>query len=283
MIRRPPRSTHCISSAASDVYKRQVSTQSTWELTKKSMKNMVHGQPTDAKPTGSATSLLRLKWTPEEWNKTTSGYRQNIPKWKRKMYFLKKYSVKMPNTFWLHLALQQEFVRRQSTKLARKVLKLDFYAQSPYSLSRKKPIAKLAKQVKGMLVVEMNAGQMVEDVKLAAGCAIPVVHFGRMGGIIPSPGEVVEALEQKLIGGQFMELADIINPNNLVYEKPKLLTENTMHYCPGCSHGVIHRLLAEVIEDMGIQDKTIGVSPVGCAVFAYNYLEIDWQDPCTLR
>ncbi|BBE17524.1 2-oxoglutarate oxidoreductase, alpha subunit [Aquipluma nitroreducens] len=64
-----------------------------------------------------------------------------------------------------------------------------------------KPIAKLAKQVKGMLVVEMNAGQMVEDVKLAAGCAIPVVHFGRMGGIIPSPGEVVEALEQKLIGG----------------------------------------------------------------------------------
>ena len=65
----------------------------------------------------------------------------------------------------------------------------------------KKPIAKLAKQVKGMLVVEMNAGQMVEDVQLAAGCSIPVKHFGRMGGIIPSPGEVVEALEQKLIGG----------------------------------------------------------------------------------
>lgn len=65
----------------------------------------------------------------------------------------------------------------------------------------KKPIAKLAKQVKGMLVVEMNAGQMIEDVQLAAGCSIPVKHFGRMGGIIPSPGEVVEALEQKLIGG----------------------------------------------------------------------------------
>ncbi len=66
----------------------------------------------------------------------------------------------------------------------------------------KKPIAALAKQVKGMLVVEMNAGQMVEDVQLAAGCSsIPVKHFGRMGGIIPSPGEVVEALEQKLIGG----------------------------------------------------------------------------------
>ncbi|MBL7966603.1 MAG: 3-methyl-2-oxobutanoate dehydrogenase subunit VorB [Prolixibacteraceae bacterium] len=65
----------------------------------------------------------------------------------------------------------------------------------------KKPIARYAKQVKGMLVVEMNAGQMVEDVQLAVGCQIPVKHFGRMGGIIHSPSEVVAALEQKLIGG----------------------------------------------------------------------------------
>jgi 2-oxoglutarate ferredoxin oxidoreductase subunit alpha len=65
----------------------------------------------------------------------------------------------------------------------------------------KKPIARFAKQVKGMLVVEMNAGQMIEDVQLAAGCQIPVKHFGRMGGIIHSPSEVVAALEQKLIGG----------------------------------------------------------------------------------
>jgi len=65
----------------------------------------------------------------------------------------------------------------------------------------KKPIAALAQKVKGMLVVEMNAGQMVEDVKLAAGCSIPVIYHGRLGGIVPSPGEVVEALEQKLIGG----------------------------------------------------------------------------------
>jgi 2-oxoglutarate ferredoxin oxidoreductase subunit alpha len=67
----------------------------------------------------------------------------------------------------------------------------------------KKPIAALAKQVKGMLVVEMNAGQMIEDVQLAVGCAgckVPVLHFGRMGGIIHSPTEVLEALEQKLIG-----------------------------------------------------------------------------------
>ena len=65
----------------------------------------------------------------------------------------------------------------------------------------KKPIAALAKRVKGMLVVEMNAGQMVEDVQLAAGCSIPVKYYGRLGGIVPNPAEVVSALEQKLIGG----------------------------------------------------------------------------------
>ena len=73
-----------------------------------------------------------------------------------------------------------------------------------------------------------------------------------------------------------MELNDIIKPENLVYQKPELMNDNAMHYCPGCSHGVIHKLIAEVIEDMGLKEKTIGVSPVGCAVFAYNYLDIDW-------
>ena len=73
-----------------------------------------------------------------------------------------------------------------------------------------------------------------------------------------------------------MELNDIIKPENLVYQKPELMNDNAMHYCPGCSHGVIHKLIAEVIKEMGLEDKTIGVSPVGCAVFAYNYLDIDW-------
>ncbi len=66
------------------------------------------------------------------------------------------------------------------------------------------PIAELAKKVKGFMTVEMNAGQMIEDVRLAVGCAgesKPVLYFGRLGGIIPTPGEVVDALEQKLIGG----------------------------------------------------------------------------------
>jgi 2-oxoglutarate/2-oxoacid ferredoxin oxidoreductase subunit alpha len=64
-----------------------------------------------------------------------------------------------------------------------------------------KPLGKLAGQVKGMLVVEMNAGQMIEDVKLSVCGKIKVEHFGRFGGIIPSPAEVLEALEQKVIGG----------------------------------------------------------------------------------
>ena len=58
--------------------------------------------------------------------------------------------------------------------------------------------------------------------------------------------------------------------------RPKSLTELTTHYCPGCTHGIIHRLIAEVMDDMGIEDKTIGVCPVGCAVLAYKYYTCDF-------
>jgi 2-oxoglutarate ferredoxin oxidoreductase subunit beta len=75
-----------------------------------------------------------------------------------------------------------------------------------------------------------------------------------------------------------MTKEDIIKPENLVYAKPSLLNDNAMHYCPGCSHGVVHKLIAEVIEEMGMADKAVGISPVGCAVFAYNYIDIDWQE-----
>jgi len=68
---------------------------------------------------------------------------------------------------------------------------------------------------------------------------------------------------------------DIIKPENLVYTKPALMNDTPMHYCPGCSHGVIHKLVAEVIGEMGMEDKTVAVSPVGCAVFAYNYIDVD--------
>lgn len=68
----------------------------------------------------------------------------------------------------------------------------------------------------------------------------------------------------------------IICPDNRVYARPRLITGNTMHYCPGCSHGVVHKLIAEVVDEMGLADKTIGIAPVGCAVFAYQYVDIDW-------
>ena len=71
---------------------------------------------------------------------------------------------------------------------------------------------------------------------------------------------------------------DIISPENLVYAKPELMNDTPMHYCAGFSHGVVHKLVAEVIAEMGMEEKAIGVSPVGCAVFAYRYIDIDWQE-----
>lgn len=75
-----------------------------------------------------------------------------------------------------------------------------------------------------------------------------------------------------------MDVKEIIKPENQVYGKTKVLTDNVMHYCPGCTHGVVHKLMAELIDEMGIQDKSVGVAPVGCAVFAYNYIDVDWQE-----
>ena len=73
-----------------------------------------------------------------------------------------------------------------------------------------------------------------------------------------------------------MELQDIIRPENKVYAAPELLDQVHMHYCPGCSHGVIHKLVAEVIAELGITERAVGVSPEGCAVFASNYIDCDW-------
>ena len=61
----------------------------------------------------------------------------------------------------------------------------------------------------------------------------------------------------------------------VVFEKPKSLTDAPLHYCPGCPHGIIHRLVAEVIDELGIEGQTIGVAPVGCAVMAYDYFNVD--------
>lgn len=75
-----------------------------------------------------------------------------------------------------------------------------------------------------------------------------------------------------------IDIKDIIKEENLVYKKSRLMTDNVLHYCPGCGHGTAHRLIAEVIEEMDIQDETIGVTPVGCSVLMYNYMDIDMQE-----
>lgn len=71
---------------------------------------------------------------------------------------------------------------------------------------------------------------------------------------------------------------DLISPQYKVAGKPRLLNDTTMHYCPGCSHGVVHKLIAEIVDEMGMEERTIGICPVGCAVFAYNYVDIDWLE-----
>ena len=61
----------------------------------------------------------------------------------------------------------------------------------------------------------------------------------------------------------------------VVFDKPKALSPVPFHYCPGCTHGIVHRLVAEAIDNLGIENDTIGIAPVGCSVFAYNYFECD--------
>ena len=61
----------------------------------------------------------------------------------------------------------------------------------------------------------------------------------------------------------------------IVFQKPKSLTDATFHYCPGCTHGIVHRLVAEAIDELGIEGRTIGIAPVGCSVMAYDYFACD--------
>ena len=62
---------------------------------------------------------------------------------------------------------------------------------------------------------------------------------------------------------------------SIKFQKPRALTDVPLHYCPGCTHGIIHRLVAEAIDDLGIEGRTVGVAPVGCAVMAYDYFSCD--------
>jgi 2-oxoglutarate/2-oxoacid ferredoxin oxidoreductase subunit beta len=74
-----------------------------------------------------------------------------------------------------------------------------------------------------------------------------------------------------------LTLEDIIKPENLVHERTKLMTDKTLSYCPGCGHGTAHHIIMEVIEELDMQEQTIGVAPVGCSVLAYDFMNIDMQ------
>ena len=72
-------------------------------------------------------------------------------------------------------------------------------------------------------------------------------------------------------------MTDVV-PVQVVYSRPQSLADVPNSYCPGCTHGVAHRLIAEVLDEMGLREKTIGVAPVGCSVFAYNYFDCDFVE-----
>src|SRR3972149_454200 len=161
-----------------------------------------------------------------------------------------------------------------------------------------------AERARGILVVELSAGQMVEDVRLAVEGRSPVAFHGRTGGMVPTPDEVIAALRRlwaitlprnpELPPGERPPRraarsvppqpfappppAPLAPPARVIAGRPALLEEKSTHYCPGCGHGVIHRLLAELLGDLGVAERTIAGAPVGCSVFIYDYIDVDWVE-----
>jgi len=69
-----------------------------------------------------------------------------------------------------------------------------------------------------------------------------------------------------------------MSEEKLVFSRPKSLSDVPTHYCPGCFHGIVHRVIAEVLDELGIRERTVGIAPVGCSVLAYNYFECDFAE-----
>ena len=76
---------------------------------------------------------------------------------------------------------------------------------------------------------------------------------------------------------EFKTNPEILQPENVVYKRTELLTPKDLSYCPGCGHGTAHRIIMEVVEEMGIQSETIAIAPVGCSVLAYEFMDVDIQ------
>ena len=129
------------------------------------------------------------------------------------------------------------------------------------------------------LVVELSTGQMVDDVRLALEGRRPVEFYGRVGGNVPSRrgGAGVCRAEVCAGGGDpwldYTVIHEKAQASTTVYERKAELQHQT-HYCPGCGHGIVHKLLAQAIDELGVQDRTVLISPVGCSVFAYYYFDV---------
>ena len=78
-----------------------------------------------------------------------------------------------------------------------------------------------------------------------------------------------------MTGENGLSPVEIMEQGQVVYKRPDALTDNITNYCPGCTHGIIHRLIGEAIDELGLRERTIAVAPVGCSVLMYNYFNTD--------
>ena len=120
-----------------------------------------------------------------------------------------------------------------------------------------------------MMSVELNSGQMVEDVRFATEGKTPVTFYGRMGGMIPLPKKLFNNSKTESMSlltttdHLIAEESTVVCPERafeLVYQRPQTLVDTNMHYCPGCAHSLMHKLIMEVVEELGIQETTVGVA-----------------------
>jgi TPP-dependent indolepyruvate ferredoxin oxidoreductase alpha subunit len=149
----------------------------------------------------------------------------------------------------------------------------------------------LAERVDAILVVEMNAGQMLEDVQRIVGAACRCASSAapaascrcpRRSKSDPRPGaRAREAPRPRPRAARRPRRCPhdrprAPNPPDARLRLPRRAHHVPTHYCPGCTHGIAHRLIAEVIDEMGVRERTIGVASVGCSVFAYRYFDVDF-------
>ncbi len=148
--------------------------------------------------------------------------------------------------------------------------------------SRRPQLRALARTARAFAVVELSTGQMVDDVRLALDGRAPVELFSRVGGkCLPRrrcwvSGTHLPAITRSGGPGPCLATRSVTNGAQAFYtnfERKGELPHQT-HYCPGCGHGIVHKLLAAAIDGLGVRDRTVLISPVGCSVFAYYYFDI---------